>query len=453
MLCVLAILHAGVVWVPINARNTLEDNAAVMDRADCSILIVHSEFAEKCLGNAGLFPKLEMLITTDREMQGAIYLGALLDEDEDPIPRPIADDPQRISAILSTSGTTGVPKGVVWTEQVWETMIANFWIHLPCDVRPVYLLAAPMTHAAGVLAFPLFAAGATIVILPRPDPKAIIDAIATHGVTHLFLPPTAIYALLDHPDVGSIDYATLKYFIYTAAPMAVEKLKRAIEVFGPVMTQLYGQAEVPAMGTFLGPAEHVEALSRDDDDRLWSCGRPCMLTGVDVVKEDGQPTQPFELGEIVFRGNLVSPFYYRDPEATAEVKRDGWHHSGDLGHRDHDGFIYIVDRKKDMIVSGGFNVYSSEVEKIILSHPAIRECAVIGVPDDKWGEAVKAIVELNANARVDTTEIMALCRARLGSVKTPKSVEIWDMLPRNSNGKVLKREVREGFWRGRRRAV
>ena len=178
-----------------------------------------------------------------------------------------------------------------------------------------------------------------------------------------------------------------------------------------------------------------------------------MLTGVDILDPEGRSTAPFEPGEIVLRGNLVSPRYYRDNEATAEVKRDGWHHTGDVGHRDQDGFIYIVDRKKDMIVSGGFNVYSAEVEKIILSHPGVRECAVIGVPDDKWGEAVKAIVEPNTNVQLDSAEIIALCKAKLGGVKAPKSVEIWDELPRSANGKVLKRKVRDQFWLERRRAV
>jgi acyl-CoA synthetase (AMP-forming)/AMP-acid ligase II len=178
-----------------------------------------------------------------------------------------------------------------------------------------------------------------------------------------------------------------------------------------------------------------------------------MLTGVDIVDAQGEPTEPFELGEIVFRGQLVSPSYYRDPKATAEARRNGWHLSGDLGHRDRDGFIYIVDRKKDMIVSGGFNVFSSEVEKVVLSHPGVRDCAVIGVPDDKWGEAVKAVVELNTGVRIDGPEIIALCKERLGSIKAPKTVEIWEALPRNSNGKVLKREVRDRYWEGRRRAV
>ena len=453
MMCVLAVLRAGAVWVPINARNSLTDNAAVMDGADCSILIAHSEFAERCLGQPELFPKIEMVITFDREVPGARFLDALLAEASERAPPKLRDIPERVSAILSTSGTTGVPKGVVWTDLVWETMIANFWVHMPCEARPVYLLAAPMTHAAGVLAFPLFAAGATVVVLPRPDPKALIDAIAAHRVTHLFLPPTAIYALLDHPDVRSISYGSLRYFIYTAAPMAVEKLKQAIEVFGPVMTQLYGQAEAPAMGTFFGPAEHVEALSRGDNDKLWSCGRPCLLTGLDIHDQHGQSVPPLRLGEIVLRGNLISPYYYRDPEATAEVKRDGWHLTGDLGYRDEDGFVYIVDRKKDMIVSGGFNVYSAEVEKVILSHSGIRECAVIGVPDEKWGEAVKAIIEPNAGATIDPQEIIELCKARLGGVKAPKSVEVWSILPRNANGKVLKRQIRESYWSGRRRAI
>jgi acyl-CoA synthetase (AMP-forming)/AMP-acid ligase II len=452
-LCVLATLRIGGVWAPINARNGIDENIAVMDRAECTILVMHSSFAEYLPRLKAELPRLKQIVTLDKRVEGVRFLDDLVNGAAGKSLPVLPHDPHRVSAILSTSGTTGQPKGVVWEDLTWETMVANFWIHMPCEKRPVYLLAAPMTHAAGVLAFPIMAAGGTVIVLDGVNPQEIIAAIETHRVTHFFLPPTAIYKLLDHPGIEKHDFSSLMYFIYTAAPMAVEKLKQAIAVFGPVMTQVYGQAEVPAMGTFLSPREHVVALESGKEERLWSCGKPGLLTTLDIQDDSGQSVSSRVHGEIVFAGNLVSPVYYKNPEATAEVKRDGWHHTGDVGFRDEDGYIYIVDRKKDMIITGGFNVYSTEVEKIVLSHPAVRDCAVIGVPDDKWGEAVKAIIELNDGMSVEPAEIIALCRSRLGGVKTPKSVEIWPSLPRSANGKVLKRTIRDQFWANQRRAV
>ena len=201
--------------------------------------------------------------------------------------------------------------------------------------------------------------------------------------------------MLTEPNVREVDYGSLEYFIYSAAPMSVEKLKEALDIFGPVMAQAFGQVEAPLMCTALTPAEHI-VNDPAQEARLASCGRPAMLTRVAIMDESQRLLDDGERGEIVVRGNLVMAGYYNDEAATAEAFAGGWHHTGDIGFRDRDGYIYIVDRKKDMIISGGFNVYPSEIEQVIWSHPAVQDCAVIGVPDEKWGEAVKAIVELEA---------------------------------------------------------
>jgi acyl-CoA synthetase (AMP-forming)/AMP-acid ligase II len=284
-------------------------------------------------------------------------------------------------------------------------------------------------------------------VVTRPDPQLLLAAIPGRKVTELFLPPTVIYRLLDIPELNKkVDFSSLRYFFYGAAPMSVEKLKTAIEVFGPVMTGGYGQTEAPGTISSLPPGEHLTQGKIASDGRLSSVGRPNPLIRVEMMNDANEILPPGETGEICVRGDLVMRGYYKDPVKTAETIIDGWLHTGDIGHIDADGYLHITDRKKDMIISGGFNVYPSEVEQVIWGHPAVRDCAVIGVPDDKWGEAVKAVVELNAGQNVTAEDLIALCKEKLGSVKAPKSVDFIEQLPRSPVGKVLKKELRAGYW-------
>ena len=450
--CILGIVRGAQVWVPINARNSAEENAYILDNCDVEVLFYHSEFE----ANVQLFrkdcPKIRFFVCIDRPGAGAPFLEDWIAEAPETDPD-IPEDRDAPISIVSSGGTTGRPKGVIWTHLVWETMIANFFAAMPARKPPVHLVVAPMTHAAGVVGITMMAAGTTQIILPGFDAAKVVNAIETEGVTHLFLPPTAIYVLLGHPGLKDHDFSSLEHFIYAAAPMSVDKLKQCLDVFGPVMTQTFGQAESPMLCTFLSPQEHLVIGDAEKEQRLASCGRPTLLTPVGIMDDDGNLLAAGERGEIVVRGNLVMPGYYKNAEATREVSAFGWHHTGDIGFKDADGFVYIVDRKKDMIISGGFNVYPSEIEQVIWGHPAVQDCAVIGVPDDKWGEAVKAVVELKPGAQVTADEIVALCKARLGSVKAPKSVEFWESLPRSPVGKVRKKDIRETFWQGRGRAI
>jgi acyl-CoA synthetase (AMP-forming)/AMP-acid ligase II len=296
--------------------------------------------------------------------------------------------------------------------------------------------------------------GCTNVIVARPDPLLLMEAIEKHRATTLFLPPTVIYMMLAHPRVREFDYSSLRHFLYGGAPMSVQKLREASEVFGPVMLQVYGQTEAPMAATLLLPQDHAAALADPAlERRLWSAGRPGPLVRIGIMDDDGTLLGPGRRGEVVCRGGIVMAGYYNNPEATAAVSTFGWHHTGDIGETDADGFVYIVDRKKDMIITGGFNVYPTEVEQVIWTHPAIQDCAVVGTPDDKWGEAVTAVVEVKPGAALDPDELIALCKERLGSVKAPKRVEVWPALPRSGVGKVLKRDIRQAFWEGRARAI
>ncbi|MDF1737382.1 MAG: AMP-binding protein [Minwuia sp.] len=450
--CVLAISRQNGIWVPINARNALEENIYVLDNNQTEILFVHSSFADHVARVRAEVPSIRLVVTTDAPVDGLPFLDDWMPVDPAPAPDPLLP-PETICSQMSSGGTTGRPKGVMLSTRAWETMVATFHVMMPVTSPPVHLMVAPMTHAAGGVSFPLLPYGATNIFMTETAPEKIMQMIEKHRVTHLFLPPTVIYVMLAHPKVRDYDYSSLQHFIYAAAPMSADKLKEAMEVFGPVMTQTYGQAEAPMIATYLSPADHAEALNTNKHHRLLSCGKPTPYTRVEIMGEDGTILPQGESGEIVLRGEMVMEGYFRQPEETAAASTHGWHHTGDIGRIDEDGFVYIVDRLKDMIITGGFNVYPSEVEQVIWTHAAVQDCAVIGVPHDKWGEALKAVIELKPGAEVAEDEIIALCKEKLGSVKAPKSVDFWPELPRSPVGKVLKRDIRAPYWKDKGRSV
>ncbi|MDP7345187.1 MAG: AMP-binding protein, partial [Alphaproteobacteria bacterium] len=251
----------------------------------------------------------------------------------------------------------------------------------------------------------------------------------------------------------TLDFSSLEYIFYGAAPTAPEKIREAIDVFGPVMFQIFGQTETMFPNTCLTREDHFVEGEIAPADRLTSCGRQAPFCKLAIMDEDGTLLPPGEVGELVYRGAGLMQGYYKNPEATAEAATFGWHHTGDIARMDEDGFVFIVDRKKDMIISGGFNVFSVEVEAAVLTMPAIRDCAVIGAPDEKWGEAIVACVELKAGESMEAEEIIAHCKERLGGVKAPKSLEFWDEIPKTPNGKTDKKAIRAQFWDDTGRAV
>jgi acyl-CoA synthetase (AMP-forming)/AMP-acid ligase II len=295
------------------------------------------------------------------------------------------------------------------------------------------------------------AMGATISVLPGFDAEEVMRAIQRDRVTHMFLPPTALYTLLAHPNVRDHDYSSLRYFLLAGSPVSPDKLRQAVEIFGPCMCQSYGQTECHMIATWLPPHEVAAAARGEQPEHLASCGKPSYSVRVELMDEAGRILAAGEVGEIVARGGIVGGGYFEMPEATAEACAHGWHHSGDIGRRDEQGYFYIVDRKKDMVVSGGFNVYSAEVEGAIMELDAVAECAVIGIPHEHWGEAVHAVV-VRAGA-IDEAAIVAHAKARLGSVKAPKSVEFVDAIPRTGAGKMDKKALRLPYWGERARMV
>jgi len=290
-------------------------------------------------------------------------------------------------------------------------------------------------------------------VLPGFDAERVMEAFSEHRVTHTFLPPTAVYTMLAHPDVRNHDYSSLRYFLLAGSAVAPEKFKQAIEVFGPCMCQSFGQTEFHLVTTWLSPKVAAAAAAGDHPERLASCGQQTYSCRVELMDDDGNILPTGEVGEIVGRGGLVGGGYFEMPEVSAETWAHGWHHTGDIGRRDEHGFYYIVDRKKDMIVTGGFNVFCTEVEAAVAELPGVHECAVIGIPDEKWGEAVTAIVVADPANPPSEADIIAHCKARIGSVKAPKHVFFRSEIPRTPVGKFDKKAMRAEFWGGKDRSV
>jgi acyl-CoA synthetase (AMP-forming)/AMP-acid ligase II len=461
LFCLLGLMRAGGVWVPINYRNATDANAEYMNYAETSWLFYHSRFRESVRELEARVTALRHLISIDAEDGSHPSLDAFLErvakvptKDQEIDWADPCGNLDRLVGLVPTGGTTGPAKGVRVTSLAWGTMTemaTHYWRSEDAD--PVCLSSAPLSHAAGVVAFAMFALGATNVILPGFDAGEVLRAIERFRVTHLFLPPTAFYALLAHPDVRKFDHSSLRMFLLAGSPVSPDKLRKGVEVFGPCLCQSYGQTEAPMLLTWLDQKTIAAAAAGDHPERLLSCGKPTSAVRLAIMDEEGQLLAPLERGEIVARGSLVTPGYYKMPEATAEIRTHGWHRTGDIGYRDENGYFYIIDRKKDMIITGGFNVYSAEIEAAVMALPEVHECAVIGVPDERWGEAVKAIVVLGEGQSLTEEAVMSHSKAKLGGVKSPKSVEFRSELPKTAAGKIDRKVLRQPYWAGTERGV
>jgi len=350
-------------------------------------------------------------------------------------------DPEDLAMVIYTGGTTGRSKGVMQTHRA---IIANHTLQLaewPIPAKPRFLALAPYSHATGWFPLGVLWRGGTVIMRNGFSVDGFIDAVERLKANMTFAVPTMVYALLDEPRLTEHDLSSLELLIYGAAPMSVPRLRQGIAMFGPIFLQLYGQSEAPNVVTTLMPEDH----DLDDELRLSSCGRPAPGMTVKVLGTNDEILPPNEVGELCMRGPLVMQGYHKNPEQTAETIRDGWLRTGDLAVVDEAGFIRLVGRAKDMIISGGFNVYPAEVEAPILMHPDVEAAAVVDLPDDKWGEAVTAFVVAKPGRVPNVDEIIALVRERKGPVMAPKAVYVIDQIPVTSLGKPDKKVLRE--WR------
>lgn len=444
--------RAGLPWVAVHTRNAVDTNVAVLDYADCELVFFHSVFEAVVPALRAGLPKVRKFICIDRPSPEGEFLEDWLAPHRG-LHRTEAADMDAPSQLQPTGGTTGPSKGAYHSNRSMEMALRSVFETLRIDHTSRVLAVAPLTHAASMLTLAAAVRGGCTVVLPGFDVAAVLDTIARERITHLFLPPTIVYALLSDPRIGQADLGSLQCLAVGGAPIAPEKMKQAVRCLGPVIYEVYGQSECSFPVIAKRPQDYLRPDGSFDEDALRSAGKCVAFAEVEIMDDDGNIVGPGQRGEIVVRSAMVMTGYYKRPEDTAAVSAFGWHHTTDIGIRDERGFITIVDRKKDMIVSGGFNLFPNEIESVINALPAVLDCAVIGVPDEKWGEAVKAVVQLKPGQALDADAVIDLCKRELGSMKAPKSVEFWPELPRSAVGKILKRDIRDKFWKGQWRSV
>jgi len=444
----------GAIVVPINFRLTSPEIKYIVDHSGAKIIAVDPALAPLIEAVRSQLESVEhFILMSDESREGYLGYEALLAGGSPAFDAPDVSDDELLG-LFYTSGTTAEPKGVMLTHRNMLSNIAHsegVYNYRPDDI---YLHAAPMFHLAdGAAVFSHTSRGATQTFIPRFDPKQVLETISSERVSLILLVPTMLNFLLGHPDLDSYDLSSLRHLTYGASPIAPDLLRRAMKVLNCQFGQGYGLTEASPLLTVLTNEDHL-VTDEKSERRLASCGRPVKGVDVRVVKEDGSDAQPGEVGEIIARGPNIMLGYWKRPEDTEDTLRDGWLHTGDLATVDEDGYIYLVDRKKDMIVTGGENVYSTEVEAVLYAHPAVKEAAVIPIPDPDWGEAVHACVALRDGKQATAEEITEFCRERLANYKVPRSIEfIEGELPKGGTGKILKKQLRERYWKDRARRI
>jgi len=446
---IFACFAAGLVVVPVNARLHPREMAYIVENSGAQILVHGPEYQDGIAAAIESFKGLRHRICT-QTVSGALSYSALLDP-EKALKASEQAAPEDVCWLFYTSGTTGKPKGAIWNHRMVRVVIMNYLADV-YNIQPgeIVLHAAPMSHGSGIVALPAIARGATNAVFDSPsfEPKKLFETIEALKVSHIaFLAPTQIIKMLDEYVAGQHDLSTLKAICYGGAPIHVEQLKSAVRTFGPVFAQIYGQGESPITITGLNAAEHARLL-KAGDPRIGSAGQVRTDVEAHCVDENDNPLPPGKAGEVVARGDIVMPGYWKNPEASEETLRNGWLHTGDIGYFDENNYLFLLDRAKDMIISGGNNVYPREVEEVIIKHPGVAEVVVIGIPHDYWGEAVHAVVLPKPDAQLTAEEIIAFCGDHIAGYKKPKSVDFVRELPVSGYGKILRREVRDRYWQG-----
>ncbi|WP_019873338.1 AMP-binding protein [Sporichthya polymorpha] len=438
-------------YTALHPAGSFSDHLFICDDAELTVLIVDPAFADRAAELAAKSATLTHVLTLGPSDLGSDLL-VLADRAAPSVLEPSAD-PESTTWLLYTGGTTGLPKGVHLSQRALAAQALNLatgW-DLPRERR--YLSVAPISHASGLPILPTLLAGGTTVLMTKWDPEEWLRTVADERVTMSFLVPTMIYSLLDTEGVEAADRSSLEAIVYGASPMSPARLREGIARLGGVFTQMWGQTESTGTGTTLWRSQHDVSDTPEAAERLTSCGQATPGVTIAVLDPDGQPVEPGEIGELCLRGPSVMTGYHNQPELTEQAFAHGWLHTGDVGRVDSAGFAYIVDRLKDLIITGGYNVYPTELEKVISAHPAVAQCAVIGVPDTKWGEAVKAVVVVRSGMAVGPETLIDLVRQEKGSVQAPKSVDFVDAIPVTGVGKPDKKTLRARYWADHDRAV
>ncbi|MFE2377415.1 AMP-binding protein [Streptomyces sp. NPDC059398] len=463
-----ALYKAGLVRAPVNARLGRTEIEHILRYAPVRVLVcdeAHRQDALAAIATAGTGCLPVFLDTAPGPAADAppgheaLLYETLLHEappagatDAPALPVDVGEDAPCV--LNFTSGSTGALKAAV---QTFGNRLANMRkLLMSQESRPEpgsrYLACGPITHATGMTLLANVFAGATTHVLPAWSPGAFLDAVEKERITTTFLVPAMVNMVLAHPGAAGRDLSSLTSVRVGGAPISPQRLRDAVEFFGPVVAQGYGLGETTSVVAALSSQEIAHAVS-DDPELLQSCGRAVYDTELRVVDGSGRPVPSREVGELIVRGPDCVREYWQEPRLSAETFRDGWVYTGDLAWMREDGYVFLVDRKKDMIISGGFNIYCTEVEAALYEHPGVQEVCVVGVPDEKWGEAVKAVIVPRPGHTLTADGLAAFCVARLDRFKKPRSVDFVDELPHNRNGKLDRKAVREPFWADAARRV
>ena len=432
---------AGVIATALHPMGSIEDYLYVIEDASIDTLVYDADYyADTAAALKQRGPQLRHFVALGEGGIGEDIMSASGRFEPKRLVAP-AVDPESLFRIAYSGGTTGKPKGIMTSHRnaATSTLIQLTSWEWPDQIR--HLICAPLSHSGAAVLTPVLVRDGHMVVLPGFEPVTVMKAIEEHRITSVLMVPTMVLALIDHPRFGEFDLSTLEVIFYGASAFPTARLKDAIAKLGPIFFQFYGQAEAPMSVTIMRRHEHDVT----DPLRLASCGRPSPMVRVALLDDDGLEVPEGEPGEICVRGPLIMSGYLNKPDETAEAFKHDWLHTGDIAVRNPDGFYRIVDRKKDMIVTGGFNVYAREVEDVLVDHPAVRQAAVIGVPDPKWGEAVRAVVVLEPGSSVTAEELIATVRDKKGSVQAPKTVEFVDALPLSPLGKQDKKALRQRY--------
>ncbi|MTD55471.1 AMP-binding protein [Amycolatopsis pithecellobii] len=429
---------------------SIDDHVRVCADAEIRLLVVHPDFAAVAAAVAERSPGIEHVLTLGPSELGEDLL-ALAGKRSPARLMPGAATLEDVAWLQFTGGTTGEPKGVPNTQRACAAQ-AQIWLtSYGVPENPRYLASSPITHAALLTILPTLLRGGTVVLHSGFDPEAWLATVEAERINIALMVPTMVSAVLDTMGSGRHDLSSMRTLLYGAAPMSRSRIAEAWERMGPVLWQGYACSEAGGPIAVLEPSDHDPGGRRPE--LLNSCGRTAIGVRTAILDPDGNEVPHGEIGEICVRARGVMRGYWRRPELTAQVLKHGWLYTGDLGYRDDEGYLYLVDRSKDMIISGGFNVYPREVEDVLMEHPALAAAAVIGTPDERWGEAVRAIVTAREGAAVDVGELKALVRKRKGPHYTPKVIEVVETLPTTPVGKIDKKALRAPYWAGLDRQV
>jgi len=443
----LACVRGGYVNVPMNDMLTPDEFSHMLSDSGARVAVAGEGFTDTLAALEPDLPALELPVAVEDSAEGQVALETLLREADGP--RDVEVGPGDMLRLSYTGGTTGRPKGARHTHGILAMDMMAHVMALEIRDAEEVLVATPLPHAAGYIHLAAMTQGAHLTVTDGFDPGEFLALLDAEPISWTFLVPTQIYRLLDHEELDSTDHSSLETVVYGAAPITAERLAEALDAFGDAFVQIYGQTEMPDIGMVLPKGDHATG-----EPRVESCGKPAAMVDAGIVdpeREDLVFREPGEAGELVMRSPYVMDGYHGKPEETAETLVDGWLRTGDIARRDEAGYVYLLDRASDMIISGGMNVYTTEVEDALDQHPNVRQVAVIGVPHEDWGEAVHAVVVPEGDLTAE--ELKRFAEERLSDYKKPKSVEFIEEIPTTPYGKMDKKALREPYWEGTDREI